>query len=234
MSAIYKLAPSLTPRPIAIGKSETRSLAAHFYLAEFVELSNHLASPKDFCSQLARLHRDSESPTARFGFHVPTLHGPNIQENRWDDDWARYFTRLMTYFFKLEKEANGPWPELEDAFNRLVEVVIPKVLGPLQSDGRNIKPCLVHGDLWPGNIATNVDTNNPVIFDAAAFYAHNEYEIGTWTCHRLDKRFLEFYKEAFPPSEPDEQWEDRSLLYSLKFLTAHCIGWPGLKLHRQE
>lgn len=30
------------------------------------------------------------------------------------------------------------------------------------------------GDLWYGNAATNFATDEPVVFDASAFYGHNE------------------------------------------------------------
>ncbi len=31
-------------------------------------------------------------------------------------------------------------------------------LEPLQSNGRVLKPCLVHGDLWEENTATDLET----------------------------------------------------------------------------
>lgn len=56
--------------------------------------------------------------------------------------------------------------------------MIPQVLDPLTAEGRIIKPCLVHGDLWDGNTTTNLETDEPMVFDAAACFAHNEYELG--------------------------------------------------------
>jgi Fructosamine kinase len=31
---------------------------------------------------------------------------------------------------------------------------------------------------WSGNAGTDTETGKPIIYDPAAFYAHNEYEIG--------------------------------------------------------
>ena len=42
--------------------------------------------------------------------------------------------------------------------------------------GLDIKPSLLHGDLWSGNYG-QVDSN-PVIYDAASFYGHHEYDLG--------------------------------------------------------
>ena len=83
--------------------------------------------------------------------------------------------------------------------------MIPRLLEPLQSEGRSIKPCLVHGDLWDENTATDMDTGEPFIFDAGSFYAHNEYEIGNWRAqrHRLSSRvYVENYKQNYRVSEP--------------------------------
>ena len=37
-----------------------------------------------------------------------------------------------------------------------------------------MRPVLVHGDLWYGNMATNAETGAPISFDPAVFWAHNE------------------------------------------------------------
>jgi fructosamine-3-kinase len=42
--------------------------------------------------------------------------------------------------------------------------------------GLDIKPSLLHGDLWSGNYG-QVDSD-PVIYDAASFYGHHEYDLG--------------------------------------------------------
>jgi len=56
----------------------------------------------------------------------------------------------------------------------LFDKVIPRLLRPLETNGRTVKPCLVHGDLWYGNAGVNAGTNASLVFDACCFYAHNE------------------------------------------------------------
>ena len=56
----------------------------------------------------------------------------------------------------------------------IFDKVIPRLLRPLETGGRQIQPRLIHGDIWAGNASTNVDTNLPVIYDGACLYAHNE------------------------------------------------------------
>ena len=42
------------------------------------------------------------------------------------------------------------WPELEAAADQVINAVIPRLLGALQADGRELKPSLIHGDCWEG------------------------------------------------------------------------------------
>lgn len=74
----------------------------------------------------------------------------------------------------MEQESQGLNQELLDMSNKFINKVIPRLLRPLVTGGRSIKPCLIHGDLWYGNATRDGDSDMPIIFDAASFYAHNE------------------------------------------------------------
>lgn len=43
--------------------------------------------------------------------------------------------------------SNRVWPELADAFQTITGSVIPRLLGALKGHGKQIRPCLIHGDL---------------------------------------------------------------------------------------
>ena len=115
-----------------------------------------------------------------------------------------------------------------------------------------LKPCLLHGDLWDENTATDMMTGKPFTFDASSFYGHNEYEIGNWRALRRrlsDKVYIRNYKRRIPVSEPSEkfllfhendvdsmvetEWDDRNLLYSLKYDFSAALQMPGSNA-RQE
>lgn len=106
--------------------------------------------------------------------------------------------------------------DLKTAVERLCKVVIPHLLSPdrlkdsIFTGQQKIKPCLVHGDLWIGNTGTMCNTadtgGEPVIFDPAAFYAHNEYELGNWVPERCGfggglrgGEFVREYERLYPP-----------------------------------
>jgi protein-ribulosamine 3-kinase len=125
----------------------------------------------------------------------------------WDDSWSLVYQKQLGYMVKQDEEQNGPWPEFKVLCEITIENVIPRLLEALQSDGRSIKPCLVHGDLWDENTATDMRTGEPFIFDPGSMYAHNEYETGNWRAvrHRLsNKSYVRNYKRHFPASEPGE------------------------------
>ena len=112
-------------------------------------------------------------------------------------------------------------------YKEFVKEVIPQILEPLQADGRSLKPCLIHGDLWEENTGVNHETVGPVFFDAAVMYAHNEMELGMWRHGRprFGERYFCQYLSLMPPSEPVEQFDDRNRLYSMKYTLSHCQGW---------
>ena len=174
-SAIYPVVPDFIPRPIAWGtyRSDTNT---HYYMAEFVPMSGEIPEPQSFCAALAKLHKNSIalSKNGMFGFHVTTYAGTMPNYVTWCDTWEESFTRGLQAFAEQEKAAHGPSDALEEMYPQLFSKVIPRLLRPLTTEGRTIKPVLIHGDLWCGNMATNANTGDPVTFDPSVLWAHNE------------------------------------------------------------
>lgn len=147
---------------------------------EFLQIQTGAPDPNPFCKQLADMHRESQSPTGKFGFHITTCHGPHPQNVTWEDSWSFFFARLLRQFFDREINSNGRDADFEAVFKDL-EGVIPAILEPLQAEGRYLKPSLVHGDLWEENCGTSLEEGGqPKIFDAAVFYGHSEFDIAMW------------------------------------------------------
>ncbi|KAK8039441.1 hypothetical protein PG993_007852 [Apiospora rasikravindrae] len=208
----------------------------YFLIMDFLDLEIALPDPTVLGRVVADLHKNSTSPTGKFGFATPTYHGRHIQPNDWDESWSRYFARLLAIFFEIDVSVNGPWREYEEAFETLRARVIPRLLGPLQAGGRALKPCLVHGDLWEDNTGIAVGTGRPVLYDASAMYAHNEYELGMWRRDeiKIGISHIDAYLQHCPPSEPAHQFDDRNRLYSIKFKLTHSSGWPSLHETRKK
>ncbi|KAK8168389.1 Fructosamine/Ketosamine-3-kinase [Phyllosticta citrichinensis] len=136
--------------------------------------------PDQPCRKLSRLHQESKSPTGQFGFHSVTCQGKTPQAASWESSWTAFFLKLLRHVVRLDFETNGCWEELDVLKRRVIAQVIPKLIGALERDGRLVKPCLIHADLWEGNTGTSRNTGEVVIFDAASFYAHNEMDTGNY------------------------------------------------------
>lgn len=228
LSVFHTINHKICPKVYGWGKYAEGDTDTHFLLMDFLHISDALPDPSRFCEMIKEVHQKSTSPTGMFGFMVPNTHGKNLQPNEWDSSWRRFFSRLITEFHKADLELNGPWPEYEAAFKTLTAHTIPKLLDPLQEEGRVLKPCLVHGDLWEGNVGVDLDTGDPVLFDISAMYAHNEYELGMWrrVVVKFDQPYIKCYRSLVKSSEPENQWDDRNRLYSIKFNMGHVASFP--------
>lgn len=154
------------PMPIGFGRYKVPNPPTYFYLSEFVDMDVAISpDPAEFTKRLAQLHQLSKSPSGKFAFDVQTCDGQVGHTVDWQDSWATFFTNLLVGVCEKDLATNGPWPEMERATEQLVNVVIPRLLGPLQADGRFLKPCIIHGDLWEGNMGINMETGDSILFD---------------------------------------------------------------------
>jgi fructosamine-3-kinase len=175
VSAVHKVLPEFTPVPIAWG-SYTMIPDTHFFLCEFRDMSDAMPDPHRFGELLSSLHQKSKSPNGKFGFHVTTYAGNTPQYIDWEDSWETFYTKSLKQALNFEIERKGSSKELDALIPTIFNVVIPRLLRPLESDGRSVKPSLVHGDLWYANAGVDEVTNQPLVFDTCCFYAHNECE----------------------------------------------------------
>ncbi|KAL9044065.1 MAG: hypothetical protein Q9214_002772 [Letrouitia sp. 1 TL-2023] len=171
-----------------------------------------------------------------FGFDVTTCDGRLPHTVAWEKSWATFFGKLLRGVLALDREVNGVWPELEAAADQVITAVIPRLLGILQSDGRELKPSLIHGDCWEeyfdlSNVGISLESGEIILYDAGSYYAHNEMELGIWRCQWRqffrEQVYSRNYKRNFEAAEPIEEWDDRNRLYSLKYNLNYSGGHPG-------
>ncbi|RRQ50067.1 fructosamine kinase [Maribacter algicola] len=181
-----------------------------FFLMEYVE--SKTATSKEmalFGRQLALLHQTSNTRT--FGWEEDNFIGSLYQSNKSHQDWTSFYVqeRLL--------------PQLKLAFEKglLLKTDIP-------SEGKmdtmcsnlfpNIKPSLLHGDLWSGNFLISKD-GIPFLIDPAIYYGHYEVDIAmTHLFGGFGDSFYNSYREIIPP-EPGE--EERKDIYQLYYLLVH-------------
>ena len=119
---------------------------------------DEMPHPLQFSSRLAAMHQDSKSPDGEFGFSCGDFHGqfaPNSPIGK--TKWRPYSTKNLSLALQLESKAKGYDAEIDHLLPTLFDKLIPRLLDPLESNGRTVKPSLVHGDLWFANAGIDAD-----------------------------------------------------------------------------
>ncbi|KAH9986439.1 Fructosamine kinase-domain-containing protein [Xylariaceae sp. FL0662B] len=199
-----------------------------FFITRFRNLRARSPPTLPFLGVIKRLHESSKSPTGKFGFHVTTYYGPPPMINDWTDNWEEYFTRLFRANLEYAERERGFDIELHMIAEEFIQKVIPRLLRPLQTGGRNIKPTLCHGDLWDGNIQMDVEAKQPILFDSCCFYGHNEMDLQCMGDPRyaLGMEFIKLYQKHVGASEPKEDFDDRHSLYAIRNNICVAAMWP--------
>lgn len=231
--------PENAAEPLAWGPLDNNPSHA-FYMCELRDLyvpedtrGNAVKpSPSEVASIMIGLHRAS-SPNGEFGFPLPTFKGYAPMNNEWCDKWEDWFARQFRMDIRFKQSLRGPDPEMDELLDKFVEKVIPRLLRPLQTGGRSIKPSLVHTDIWHGNIHRDRASQKPIIFDACCVYGHYEsklahppgrgladsmeVELGMFREQHYgwSPEYIQEYLKEVQPSEPREDFDDRISLYAM-------------------
>ncbi|KAI1076865.1 Fructosamine kinase-domain-containing protein [Whalleya microplaca] len=235
-STIEDVSPGFGPAPVGKGDYyDDAGTHVYFYLMNFHDMDlRNPPDPTELAASIARLHRNGTSPNGMFGYPVITGRGSMDRTVIWEKSWAKSFTHLLNDVIKIDSIANEPWSDYDAACKQLIDRVLPRLLGALEYNGRSIAPTLVHGDIWEGNVATDLETGKIAIFDPGCLDAHNEMEFSGWRCswatHFTSPIYQMCYKQDIPPSEPEEEWDDRNRLYAIRAAICESAGHPGSQL----
>ncbi|KFX96456.1 hypothetical protein V490_03340 [Pseudogymnoascus sp. VKM F-3557] len=234
-SEIHSVVGDFTPKPITWGSFKAIP-NAHYYVCKFYDLAEELPKQHEFCEKVAALHSKSQSPNGKFGFHMVTYNGDLPQENGYTDTWEEFFINGFKHMLTMNIDRGGPWEEMETLKLDMLDKVIPRLLRPMESNGRSIKPSLVHGDLWCGNADVDSQTDRPLIYDPASFYAHNEYELGNWRPERnkFSRSYFNAYHSHIPKTAPEDDYDDRNALYSMRFNLQAAALFPKVASFRES
>jgi len=214
--AIAAIIPESAMKPFAWGYYENDKTRSWF-LTQFRHLLSDPPQLRDLLTVVKRLHHQSVSPTGKFGFHVTPYYGQPPMVVDWTDNWEEFWIRMFRSDLEYAQQMRGHDPELVEVAEEFIDKVVPRLLRPLQTGGRSIKPSLCHGDLWDGNIQTDRDSLQPALFDPCPFYGHHEMDLQCMRSPRyvVGIEFANLYRNEVGASEPVDDFDDRNALYAM-------------------
>lgn len=194
-----------TPKVIACGILKQSA----FLLMEYIEPKTPSEKDfKNFGEQLAKLH---QCTTDNFGLKTHNFIGSLPQSNKQHNTWTDFYTSERLY------------PQLELAKQKGLlsgaEYPIAKqIKKQLEIFFKNIKPALLHGDLWSGNFLISKN-GTPYLIDPAIYYGHSEVDIAMT---RLFGGFGEAFYKAYHSYYPQDKLTSvRIEIYQLYYVLVH-------------
>ncbi|KAJ2502811.1 hypothetical protein GGH96_000828 [Coemansia sp. RSA 1972] len=189
------------PRPLLVGNLSSGA----FLILEYIPLTC-LRDHRKLGHQLATLHL--HKGPAQFGFDSNNYIGSTLQPNGWHDTWAQLLSERLQYQFDRAQFTG----HLKNMACELVQRV------PQLFEGLDIRPSLVHGDLWAGNCAAD-SSGEPVVFDPAAYWGHHEAELSIMRMFGgYSSEFYDAYHERIPRAPG---FELRTQIYELYHTVNH-------------
>ncbi len=190
-----------------------------FMVMSYLDMSGR-PDPTVFGRKLAEMHAapcaQAEAAAGKFGFDVENTIGGTPQPNAWCDDWVQFFReQRIGHQVKTAGDARirKEWDAVLAATDGLASLF----------EGVEVKPSVLHGDLWSGNIG-GVGDGEPAIFDPAVYYGHHEAEWGMSWCASFPPLFWKGYREIIPK---DDGFDERAVLYELYHKLNHYNLFGG-------
>ena len=174
-----------------------------FLIMEFIESKS--PSNLDFKTlgfKLAELHQHTSKV---FGLNENNFIGSLPQSNTQNSSWLNFYI----------KERLQPQLHLANSQGLLSENECPSeqiMREQLEDLFYDVKPSLLHGDLWSGNYLISKN-GTPYLIDPASYYGHYEVDIAmTKMFGGFNEVYLEAYQEIFPL---ENGWASRLEIYNL-------------------
>ena len=171
-----------------------------------------------FGAGLAALHRASAEAGAsegRFGWSRDNIIGSSPQINGWEKNWPRFFVDCRLA------------PQLRWAAQKGLKLRGGQQLLELVPDwlaGHQVRPALVHGDLWSGNAALLAGGGGALV-DPAVYWGDREVDLAMAQLFGgFPQAFFAGYASSWP-LEPGSQ--ERVGLYNLYHLLNHANLFGG-------
>lgn len=194
--------------------------------AELLVLAPLRPRPADpaFWERLAHVvaHLHTTTTHDRFGWHHDNWLGRRRQVNTWTDDGHEFFARYRLLRWLDEPRVR----DVLDAADRAALEHLCDRLGELMP----ARPaCLVHGDLWAGNVLAS-DDGTPALVDPAVSYTWPDVDLAHVWSTAPPPEAAPFFARYAELTGLDDGWRDRMPVVQLRqhlAVVAQFDAWQG-------
>ncbi len=209
------------PLPICFGTNMGfgENQVQSYIVLEYLNMTGR-ADQRRLGEQLAAMH---DVNVEQFGWDINNTIGATFQPNAWMDNWLDFW-REQRLGFQLKLAAqNGYGGELQSLGEKLL-VEMPLLFADRVFSSRTIKPSMLHGDLWGGNVAGMQDST-PIIFDPAFYYGDREADLAmTYLFGGFSTDFYASYQNVYPL---DDGFVVRKIFYNIYHIINHLNMFGG-------
>lgn len=169
--------------------------------------------------KLALLHKNVQH--GKYGWQSDNYIGDTLQPNAWSKNWRTFFAeQRIGWQLQLLHEKSIKLGDVDH-----ITSVCHDALGHHATE-----PCLVHGDLWHGNLGFT--DSEAVIFDPACYYGDREVDIAmTELFGYLPQDFYQGYQDFYPIKSGFEQ---RKIIYNFYHVLNHANLFGGVYIEQAK
>lgn len=204
----------------ARGAGRSQGPSSPWLLLEWIEPGQRTeATDRALGTGLAELHRPLP-PETLAGWEeegwIATLPQSNRPTTHWPTFWFQ--SRLAPQWERARR--SGALPASADRDFQALEGVLPEVLAGWEADGM----CLLHGDLWGGNVLVSAH-GIPHLVDPAVYHGHREVDLAMLDLFGSPgAAFMDAYQERLPLTPG---FHERRSAYQLYPLLVHVNLFGG-------
>ncbi|HIQ28363.1 MAG TPA: fructosamine kinase [Sulfurovum sp.] len=197
-------------------------------LMEYIETKKVAKQTRETvaASVLSKLHSVTNE-SRMYGYYYDTTIGPFQQKNEQTQyNWALFLGQMRIIpIAKICYEKGEISKDILDRIERLCADLYKRI------DMSTIKPSLLHGDLWNGNILFNI--NSMTLIDPAIYYGDKEMELAfILLFNTFGETFFREYTQVHALSV--DFYELKVPMYQLYPLLVHVALYGGVYIEQLE
>jgi fructosamine-3-kinase len=179
-----------------------------YLILEYVEFGQ--GSQYDLGQLVAKMHQKHAD---KFGLDHNILNAKNPKINDWQSNWGNFYVHQRLEVLEKLVQQKGYWNDYRDNLMNQLKTLILEYY-----QDNPVKPSLMHGDLWNGNVGFTID-HQPILFDPDVFFGNREMDIAmTMLFGGFNQEFYDGYQSVYPLADG---WQKRISWYQSYYLLAH-------------